>query len=97
VWALRPAQLEGRPLSEAIGEPDTEVVGEAENGESALAPAVASRLIRRARAPANETLSGRELELVVAGLSATNTEHYHRALQTDQHRGERACRRPQTA
>jgi DNA-binding NarL/FixJ family response regulator len=36
----------------------------AASGESSLSPAVASRLIRRARSPADETLSARELEVL---------------------------------
>jgi DNA-binding NarL/FixJ family response regulator len=36
----------------------------AASGESSLSPAVASRLIRRARSPADETLSARELEVI---------------------------------
>ena len=51
--------LKDAPRGELLG-----AIRAAAAGESALAPAVASRLIRRARAPHDEILSARELEVL---------------------------------
>ena len=51
--------LKDAPREELFG-----AIRAAASGESALSPAVASRLVRRARSPADETLSARELEVL---------------------------------
>ena len=65
----------GYLLKDAPHEEITRAVRAAARGEPALAPAIAQRLMRRARTPAGEALSAREIEVLqLAARGLSNTE-----------------------